>query len=67
MYLKTERRLNPVSNLDIELQIAEVALQEAEESFAQLREDYHKLREHADILEELLKDHCIEFPEFCEW
>lgn len=56
-----------MSNLDIELQIAEVALQEAEESFAQLREDYHRLREHADILEELLKDHCIEFPEFCAW
>lgn len=51
LYLRTERRLNPVSNLDIELQIAEVALQEAEESFAQLREDYHTLKEHADILE----------------
>ena len=54
-----------MTNLEIDLQIAEVALLEADEAFRKLREDYHELREHADVLETILRNHKISFPDFC--
>ena len=56
-----------MTDLELELQIAEYSLQEADEAFTKLRKDYHALRAHADALEELLRNHGIEFPEFCGW
>lgn len=56
-----------MTEMEIDLQIAEAALQEADEAFSKLREDYHELREHADILEALLRDHGIDYPDFCGW
>ncbi|MDF1616114.1 hypothetical protein [Petrocella sp. FN5] len=56
-----------MTDMEMDLQIAEVALQEADEAFAKLRQDYHELREHADILEALLRNHGIEYPDFCGW
>ena len=54
-----------MTNLEIDLQIAEVALLEADEAFRKLREDYHELREHADVLEAILQNYKISFPDFC--
>lgn len=56
-----------MTDLKLELQIAECALQEADEAFTKLREDYQELREHADVLEALLRNHGIDFPDFCGW
>lgn len=56
-----------MTEMEIDLQIAEVALQEANEAFTKLREDYQELREHANILEALLRDHGIAYPDFCGW
>lgn len=56
-----------MTDLEVELQIAECSLQEAEEAFTKLREDYHELRAHADILEELLRNQGIEYPDFGGW
>jgi hypothetical protein len=54
-----------MTDLEIDLQIAEVALSEAEEAFRKLREDYQELRKHADVLEAILRNHKISFPDFC--
>lgn len=56
-----------MTDIEMELQIANNSLEEATESFAQLRKDYQALRKHTDILEELLKTHGIEFSEFWGW
>lgn len=56
-----------MTDLEIDYQIAEAALQEADEVFRKLREDYHELREHADKLEEILRNHGIDYPDFCGW
>ena len=56
-----------MTDLEMEYQIAEFALQDANEAFEKLREDYHELREHADKLEEILREHGIEYPDFCGW
>jgi hypothetical protein len=56
-----------MTDLELDYMIAEEALREAEESFDKLREDYHALREHADMLEALLRNHGIDYPEFCPW
>ena len=56
-----------MTDLEVELQIAECSLQEAGETFTKLREDYQELRAHADVLEELLRNHGIEYPDFCGW
>ena len=53
-----------MTDLELDLMIAEVALQEATDSFNNLREEYHALREYADKLEELLKKNNIDYPEF---
>ncbi|MHB8129139.1 MAG: hypothetical protein ACYDEX_09090 [Mobilitalea sp.] len=56
-----------MTDLEIDYIIAEEALQEAEESFTKLREDYNSLREHTDQLETILRNHGINFPDFCGW
>ena len=56
-----------MTDLELDLQIAELSLQEADEAFTKLREDYHELREHADQLETILRNHGINFPDFCGW
>ena len=54
-----------MTDLELDLQIAEVALLEADEAFRKLCEDYQELREHADNLETILRNHEISFPDFC--
>ena len=54
-----------MTELELDLQIAEVALSEADEAFKKLRDDYHELREYADKLETILRNHKISFPDFC--
>lgn len=54
-----------MTDLELDLQIAEVALLEADEAFRKLREDYHELNSHADELETILRNHGISFPDFC--
>ena len=54
-----------MTELELDLQIAEVALSEADEAFKELRDDYHELREYADKLETILRNHNIYFPDFC--
>ena len=56
-----------MTDLEVELQIAECSLQEADEAFTKLREDYRELRAHADVLEALLRNYGIEYPNFCGW
>ena len=56
-----------MTDLELDYMIAEEALQEAEESFTKLREDYNSLREHTDQLETILRNHGINFPNFCGW
>lgn len=53
-----------IQELEIELAVAENTIRETEEAFQYLRNDYHNLREHAAILEELLRQNGISFPEF---
>lgn len=50
--------------LEIELMIAQETILEAEEAFRKLRKDYHELRKHTDLLESILKENNISFPEF---
>lgn len=54
-----------MTDLELDLQITEVALLEADEAFRKLRDDYHELREHADVLETILRNHGLTFPDFC--
>lgn len=56
-----------MTDLELDLQIAEVALLEADEAFRKLREDYQELREHTDNLEAILRNHEISFPDFCDF
>lgn len=56
-----------MTDLELDYMIANEALQEAEESFTTLREDYHSLREHTDQLETILRNHGINYPDFCGW
>lgn len=56
-----------MDELEVELMVAQETISEAEEAFTKLREDYHALREHTDVLEKLLRDHEIAFPEFWGW
>lgn len=56
-----------MTKLEIDYRVAEAALAEAEESFTKLREDYHALRDHADELEVILRNHEIDYPDFCGW
>ena len=56
-----------MTDLELDYMIAEEALREAEECVNNLREDYHELRAHADMLEKLLRDHGIEYPDFFGW
>ena len=56
-----------MTDLELNYAIAEEALQEAAESFTKLREDYNSLREHTDQLETILRNHGINFPDFCGW
>ena len=53
-----------IDELKTELIIADETIREAIESFNWLRADYHYLRKHADLLETILANHEIEFPEF---
>ena len=54
-----------MTDLELDLQIAEVALSEADEAFRKLRVDYNELREHTDELETILRNQGISFPDFC--
>lgn len=56
-----------MTDLELELMIANETIREAEEAFDQLRKDYHALRKHTDTLEALLKEHNITFPVFWGW
>ena len=56
-----------MSELEIELMVANETIREAEESFDRLRKDYHALREHTDKLESILREHNIPFPAFWGW
>ena len=56
-----------MTDLELELMVANETLREAEEVFAQLRTAYHALREHTDKLEAILKEHGIAFTEFWGW
>lgn len=53
-----------MTDLELELMVANETIREAEESFDQLRKEYHALREHTDKLEAILKEHDIPFPKF---
>lgn len=44
--------------------VVQEALQEAEKCFEKHREDYHSLRAHADLLEALLRNNGIDYPDF---
>ena len=56
-----------MTDLELELMVANETIREAEEVFDQLRKDYHALREYTDKLEAILKEHGIAFPEFWGW
>lgn len=56
-----------MTDLELELMVANETIREAEEVFDQLRKDYHALRKHTDKLEAILKEHGIPFPEFWGW
>ncbi len=56
-----------MTDLELELMVANETIREAEEVFDRLRKDYHALREHADKLETILKEHGIPFPAFWGW
>lgn len=56
-----------MTDLELDYQIAEAALEEADEAFTKLREDYLALRDHADELKAILRNHGIEYPDFCGW
>lgn len=56
-----------MTDLEIEYMVAEEALREAGGCFDKLREDYHALWEYTDTLEALLRNHGIDYPEFCGW
>ena len=47
--------IGTITDLKLELLVANETIREAEEAFEQLRKDYHTLREHADTLETLLR------------
>lgn len=53
-----------MTELELELMVANETIREAEEAFDKLCKDYHALREHTDKLEAILKEHNIPFPEF---
>lgn len=53
-----------IRELETELAVAENTIHEAEEAFHYLRQDYYNLREHTNILEYLLRQNGIPFPEF---
>lgn len=52
-----------IQELETELAVAEYTIQEANEAFQSLRQDYHRLLEHAAMLEEILHQNGIPFPE----
>lgn len=52
---------------ETELAVLNYTIQEAEEAFTKLRKDYNELRNHADVLEAILNDQGIDYPEFCGW
>ena len=56
-----------MTDLELDFQIAALSLQEADEAFTKLRDDYHELREHTEELETILRNHGIEYPDFCGW
>ena len=53
-----------MTDLELELVVANETIREAEEAFDQLRKDYQVLREYTDKLEAILKEHRIAFPSF---
>lgn len=56
-----------MTDVELELCIAEEAIREADECVTKLRKDYHALREHANVLETLLHNNGIEYPHFYGW
>ncbi len=56
-----------ITDIEVELMVANETIREAEEAFDRLRQDYHALREHTDMLEAILREHKIPFPEFWGW
>ena len=56
-----------MTDLELELMVANETIREAEEAFEQLRKDYHALREHTSNLESILREHGIPFPVFWGW
>jgi len=52
-----------IQERETELAVAEYTIHEANEAFQYLRQDYHKLLEHASMLEEILHQNGIPFPE----
>lgn len=56
-----------MTDLELELMVANETIREAEEAFEQLRKDYHALWDHTDKLEAILKEHGIPFPSFLGW
>jgi hypothetical protein len=56
-----------MTDLELELMVANETIREAEKSFNQLRKDYNALREHTDELESILREYGIPFPEFWGW
>lgn len=56
-----------MTDLELELVVANETIREAEEAFDQLRKDYQALREHTDNLESILKEHGISIPPFWGW
>ena len=53
-----------MTDLELELMVANETIREAKEAFDQLRKDYQALREYTDNLEAILKEHGIPFPSF---
>ena len=53
-----------MTDLELEIMVANETIREAKEAFDQLRKDYQALREYTDNLEAILKEREIPFPSF---
>ena len=51
-----------MTDLELEIMVANETIREAKEAFDQLRKDYQALREYTDNLEAILKERGIPFP-----
>lgn len=53
-----------MTDLEVELTVANETILEANEIFKELLDDYHTLRKHTNQLEAILTEHNIPFPKF---